>query len=411
MGGTSFEVGLILDGRAHIANSTWVGRQEIALPSVTVRTVGAGSGSLATVANGLLRVGPESAGAVPGPACYGAGGKLPTVADADLVLGYLNADNFLGGRLYLDRELSRRAIEEYVARPLGLSIEDAAEGIKTIIDSRMADLIRQSTVEQGYDPTEFVIYAYGGAGPMHAFSYGAELGIKTIVVPVTASVHSAFGVAVSDLMVAEEYSDPILSPPGTLNYADAIAPAEVNERLDKVTERARNKLLDAGADPSAITVSRSVEMRFRFQINVLTVAVPDEPFDEAGIQSLVLRFIETYEARFGKGSAFVAAGIELTTFRAVARAKTALGALENSPPKRSATVEPPGERKIYSRGRWREATIFRPENLSAETRIAGLAVIEMPDTTIVIGDGQWAEVDGQSNLIIRLDANEAGAGA
>jgi N-methylhydantoinase A len=411
MGGTSFEVGLILDGRAHIANSTWVGRQEIALPSVTVRTVGAGSGSLATVANGLLRVGPESAGAVPGPACYGAGGKLPTVADADLVLGYLNADNFLGGRLYLDRELSRRAIEEHVARPLGLSIEDAAEGIKTIIDSRMADLIRQSTVEQGYDPTEFVIYAYGGAGPMHAFSYGAELGIKTIVVPVTASVHSAFGVAVSDLMVAEEYSDPILSPPGTLNYADAIAPAEVNERLDKVTDRARNKLLDAGADPSAITVSRSVEMRFRFQINVLTVAVPDEPFDEAGIQSLVLRFIETYEARFGKGSAFVAAGIELTTYRAVARAKTALGALENSPPKRSATVEPPDERKIYCRGRWREATIFRPEHLSSETRIAGLAVIEMPDTTIVIGEGQWAEVDGQSNLIIRLDADEAGAGA
>jgi N-methylhydantoinase A len=410
MGGTSFEVGLILDGRAHIANSTWVGRQEIALPSVTVRTVGAGSGSLATVANGLLRVGPESAGAVPGPACYGAGGKLPTVADADLVLGYLNPDNFLGGRLYLDRELSRCAIEEHVARPLGLSIEEAAEGIKTIIDSRMADLIRQSTVEQGYDPTEFVIYAYGGAGPMHAFSYGAELGIKTIVVPVTASVHSAFGVAVSDLMVAEEYSDPILSPPGTRNYAEAIAPAEVNDRLDKVTERARNKLLDAGADPSSITVSRSVEMRFRFQINVLTVAVPNEPFDEAGIQALVTRFIETYESRFGKGSAFVAAGIELTTYRAVARAKTALGALENSPPKRSLTLEPPGSRKIYSRGNWRDATILRPEHLAADTRIAGLAVVEMPDTTIVIGEGQWAEVDAQSNLIIHLDAN-AGAGA
>ena len=403
MGGTSFEVGLILDGRAHIANSTWVGRHEIALPSVTVRTVGAGSGSLATVSNGLLRVGPESAGAVPGPACYGAGGTLPTVADADLVLGYLNPDNFLGGRLKLDVDLSRKAIETHVAAPLGLSVEQAAEGIKTIIDSRMADLIRHSTVEQGYDPTEFVLYAYGGAGPTHAFSYGAELGIGTIVVPVTASVHSAFGVAVSDLMVAEELSDPILSPPGTRDYAAAIPPEKVNERLERITERARAKLLEAGGDTERITVSRSVEMRFRFQIHVLTVAVPDGPLDAAGIDALVNRFIDAYEARFGKGSAFTAAGIELTTYRVVARARTMMRALENRPPKRGSAAAPT-TRPVYSGGAWRTATVLRPEHLAADTRIDGLAIVEMPDTTIVIGEGQWAEVDAHSNLIIHLDA-------
>jgi N-methylhydantoinase A len=407
MGGTSFEVGLILDGHAHIANSIWVGRQEIALPSVTVRTVGAGSGSLATVEDGLLRVGPESAGAVPGPACYGAGGTLPTVADADLVLGYLNPENFLGGRLRLDVALSRRAIEENVARPLDLSIEQAAEGIKTIIDSRMADLIRQATIEQGYDPTDFVVYAYGGAGPTHAFSYGAELGIKKIVVPVTASVHSAFGVAVSDLMVAEEYSDPIVSPPGTRNYAEVIAPQELNERLKRVTDRARVKLIASGADPASIILTRSVEMRFRFQINVLTIAVQDEDFDGPAIQALVSRFIEFYETRFGEGSAFVAAGIELTTFRAVARAKTTRGLLESWPARSSPEAVPIQKRNIYSHGSWRSATILRPEHLSAGKRIEGLAVVEMPDTTVVIGAGQFAEVDAQSNLTIHLTSSNA----
>jgi N-methylhydantoinase A/oxoprolinase/acetone carboxylase beta subunit len=243
MGGTSFEVGLILAGQAHIANSTWVGRHEIALPSVSVRTVGAGSGSLATVAAGLLRVGPESAGTVPGPACYGAGGTLPTVADADLALGYLNPDNFLGGRRRLDPELARRAIETHVAKPLGLRVEQAAEGIKTIIDSRMADLIRHATVEQGYDPTEFVLYAYGGAGPTHAFSYGAELGIKNIVVPVTASVHSAFGIAVSDLMVAEELSDP--EPAGDHEVRRDYQ-AGGTERPIRPHHRARGRKTDAG---------------------------------------------------------------------------------------------------------------------------------------------------------------------
>jgi N-methylhydantoinase A len=194
MGGTSFDVGLVLDERPVMSNTTLIGRDQLALPSVAVRAIGAGAGSIASVRNGVLQVGPESAGARPGPACYGIGGERPTVADADLVLGYLNPDNFLGGRLTLDVDRARQAIDEHVAGPAGLSIEQAAEGIKTIVDARMADLVRQVTVEQGYDPADFAVFAYGGAGPLHAFSYGAELGCPQIVVPITASVHSAFGV-------------------------------------------------------------------------------------------------------------------------------------------------------------------------------------------------------------------------
>lgn len=404
MGGTSFEVGLILDGEAHIANSTWVGRHEIALPSVSVRTVGAGSGSLARVAAGMLRVGPESAGAVPGPACYGAGGSEPTVADADLVLGYLNPENFLGGRMRLDRALARRAIETHVAAPLGMSAEQAAEGIKTIVDARLADLIRNATVEQGYDPADFVLYAYGGAGPTHAFSYGAELGIAEIVVPATASVHSAYGIAVSDLMVAEELSDPMMSPPGTEDYAAAIPPAALTARLERVAARARDKLARAGAEPARAVLAYAVEMRFRFQIHVLHVRLPAPPFDAAAVRALVGRFIEAYEARFGAGSAFTAAGIELTTFRVVARVP-----LERPPPARAPEAArdapAPGRREVYQGGAWREAAVLGPAHLAPGARIEGLAIVEMPDTTIVIGAGQAGRVDPHGNLVITRAAS------
>ena len=404
MGGTSFEVGLILKGQAHIANSTWIGRHEIALPSVSVRTVGAGSGSLASVANGLLRVGPESAGAVPGPACYGTGGRLPTVADADLVLGYLNPDNFLGGRMKLHAGLARRAIDEYVATPLGLSVEQAAEGIKTIIDARMADLIRQATVEQGYDPSDFVLYAYGGAGPLHAFSYGAELGIRKVMVPVTASVHSAFGIAVSDLTVAEEMSAPILSPPGTTDYSTVIKPEMVQASFDRLTARAFDRLREEGADLNVVTTSRSVEMRFRFQIHALTIPVPEEKLDAAAIDGLVRRFIDTYEARFGKGSAFTAAGIELTTYRVVAGCDVARPELRNMSELAETGPAAPSERQVHIQGQWRPARVLLPHHLRVGARIDGIAIIEMPDTTIVIGPGQHATMDDRGNVVLELAA-------
>lgn len=401
MGGTSFEVGLVLAGEAHIANSTWVGRHELALPSVAVRTVGAGSGSIAGVTHGLLHVGPESAGAVPGPACYGRGGERPTVADADLVLGYVNPDNFLAGRLRLDVDRAREAIREHVADPLGLEIEAAAEGIKTVVDARMADLIRTATIEQGYDPSDFVLYAYGGAGPSHAFSYGTELGTDEIVVPLTASVHSAFGIACSDLTVADELSDPIISPPGTEDYATVLRAGEINERFARLTERAKKRLREARVDTASVRITRSVEMRFRFQIHVLTVAVGADPLDDVGVRALVRRFIETYEARFGEGSAFEAAGVEMTTFRVVARIETARPELRALPRgssnghDRAAVTRP-----VFSGGEWHDAQILTQESVRPGLALEGISIIEMPDTTVVVGATQRAIVDEYGNVVI-----------
>ena len=410
MGGTSFDVGLILDGHPRMSNATRIGRDDIALPSVAVRTVGAGSGSIATVQNGLLTVGPQSAGAEPGPACYGRGGTRPTVADADLVLGYTNADNFLGGRLRLDRDKARAAIQEHVADPLGMSVEEAAEGIKTIVDARMADLVRQMTIEAGYDPTDFVLFAYGGAGPTHASSYGHELRMSQIVIPHTASVHSAFGVASSDLTAVEEISHPIQTPPGSTDYAGAIPAAELNRIFTELTDRALQRLSRAGVDTSAAVAARFVEMRFRFQIHVLTVQLPPGPLDESGVNATVRRFIEAYEARFGEGSAFEAAGVELTTFRVVLRAPTVRPELKKLATDGGGAMTPAGERQIFRGGAWVPARIYLEEAVVPGAVVEGLAVIELPDTTIVVGPGETARVDEYGSVVIELSSHGGGHG-
>ncbi|MFD2810656.1 hydantoinase/oxoprolinase family protein [Prauserella oleivorans] len=336
----------------------------------------------------------------PGPRATGAAGRAPTVADADLVLGYLNPDNFLGGRLKLDVGKARAAIDEHVATPAGLTVEQAAEGIKTIVDARMADLVRQVTVEQGYDPTDFAVFAYGGAGPLHAFSYGAELGCPRIVVPITASVHSAFGIGCSDLTMVEELSKPMQTPPGTTDHSSALPPAELNATFEELSTRARRDLVAAGADKNSIRYAKSVELRFRAQIHVLTVPIEADVLTADDVNAMIERFVEIYEGRFGKGAAFLDGGVEITTFRVVAtspvpRAEFDTGALGD------AQAPEPGTRRVFSGGEWRDAAVYRTEHLREGLRIDGLAIVELRDTTVVIGPGQDAQVDAFGDLVIQ----------
>ena len=400
MGGTSFDVGLVLDGQPVMSNTTLIGRHELALPSVAVSAIGAGAGSIAAVRGGVLTVGPQSAGARPGPACYGRGGDRPTVADADVVLGYLNP-RLLGGKMTLDVEAARRAIQVHVAEPLGLSVEEAAEGIKTIVDARMADLVRQVTIKQGYDPADFSVFAYGGAGPSHAFSFGADLGCPQIVIPLTASVHSAFGIGCSDLAIVEEVSHPLQSSPGATDFSTSLDPAEFNATFDALAEKAAGDLVSAGAKPDTITFSKSVEMRFRAQIHVLSVAVDADRVTADDVNGLVARFVDVYEARFGKGSAVPEGGVEITTFRVVARSAVPRGEIEligsDAVGERTLTTT---TRPIFSRGEWVDATIIDGSQLYPGLQIEGLAVVEQRDTTVVVGPDQTATVDDLGNLII-----------
>lgn len=403
MGGTSFDVGLIIDDRPMIQRETFIERQVVAVPSVAIDTIGAGGGSIASVQNGRLRVGPESAGAVPGPACYGAGGTEPTVTDADVVLGLVNPDNFLGGRIRLDAQLARKAIEEKVAKPLGLSVEDAAEGIKRIVDSQMSDLVRQATVHRGYDPRDFILVAYGGAGPVHASSYGADLGVDKIVVPRTASILSAHGILLSDLVVTREQASSLICPAGTDAFSDHIKAEELNRVFGELQESALQALHAQGVDITAVEYERYVDVRFRPQIFDMSVDVSRYPFAKADVDTLIEHFITSYEARFGTGSAFRAAGIEISAFRIVARAR-----LQRSASSEAAGVKhhpsSAGTRRVYSGGAWREAAVYGEGAIRPGFAFEGPAIVEFDDTTLVVGDGQRAEVDRFLNVTITTQA-------
>ncbi len=199
MGGTSFDVGLVVDGKPVVKAVTEVAKYHVATPMVDITAIGAGGGSIATVVNGKLRVGPASAGSYPGPVCYGRGGTRVTVTDADVALGVIDPDNFLGGRMAIDKPAAEDAIRAQIAEPLGISVVAAAAGIREIVDARMADTLRELTVGRGHDPRDFVLYAYGGAGPMHCAGFGAELGAPSIVVPATSMAHSAYGALSADI--------------------------------------------------------------------------------------------------------------------------------------------------------------------------------------------------------------------
>jgi N-methylhydantoinase A len=398
MGGTSFDVGLVVDGRPLLQPTTFMDHQPIAVPSVGVETIGAGGGSIARVDAGALLVGPTSAGAVPGPACYGNGGTEPTVTDADVVLGLVNPSTFLGGRKQLDRDAAETAIRTHIAEPLGITVEEAAEGIKRIVDSKMADLCRQATIHKGHDPRNFILVAFGGAGPVHAHAFGAGLGVKKVVVPVTASVHSALGIAASDLIVTHEVTEAFRTPPGSSGASAHVDAHAVNAVIEAVEREAIERLASQGLDRGGIRTEYFVDTRFRFQIHELTIELPEYPLTPEGLDGLVERFVETYEQRFGEGSAFTEAGVEFVNWRVVATSPTErgrLGTLEAG----GGELEHVRRDRVYF-GEWIDAAVYDERGLVPGVSLTGPAIFELPDTNIVIGPGQHAEVDAHGNVVI-----------
>jgi len=322
MGGTSFDVGMIVDGRPLVSAKTEAGGYHLSIPMVEIRAVGSGGGSIAQVTGGLLRVGPESAGANPGPVCYRRGGARATVTDADVVLGILDPDNFLGGRMSLDLEGARAAIDVQIAQPLGLTVEEAAAGIRRVVDSQMADTLREVSIGRGHDPRDFVVYSYGGAGPAHCAGYGYDLGAAEIVVPVTSTVHSAYGALASDLIQTSERSLLLQGGGGPLPPWQGIDPTDLTTAFDELEAQARSALGRAGVDSADVEIRRSVDCRYRSQTHDLIVSLPEWPLDEGVVHALVERFERSYEDTYGKGAAFREAGIEITTARVEAIGQT-----------------------------------------------------------------------------------------
>ncbi len=277
VGGTSFDVGLVIGSEVLYSSKPMIERQALAIPVVDVTSIGTGGGSIASVDEllGALKVGPASAGAIPGPACYGRGGTRPTVTDAAVILGYID---HLGGQLRLDRQAAAAAVQSDVAGPLGMDTLAAADGILHVACEQMRDLIRRTTIQRGHDPADFVLYAFGGAGPQYAGRYAADLGVAEVVVPALAAEFSAFGAAASELKAAVEQD----MAPGDLH--DSLD--RVNSLLASLEAAARAQLTAAGALAGDLgrppIVTRTVGLRFYRQIHRIDVAAPPGPLDRRG---------------------------------------------------------------------------------------------------------------------------------
>lgn len=395
VGGTSFDVGLVTDGEPLVVGTPVFDKYHTVLPVIDVTSIGAGGGSLAWIepGTGLIKVGPQSAGAVPGPACYGIGGKLPTVTDANLVLGRLDPDYFLGGERRLHIDAATDAIETHIAVPAGLSVPEASMAIVDILDARMADLVRMSTIGRGYDPREFTLFAFGGAGPLHVGAYAADVGTRLTVVPTNSAVFSAFGIAASDPVAVVQASDPMVAPfePERLEGIYALLAASAVEELG-----------GNGVAPEDITTSREVEMRYRGQVHEVRVPVPDGPLSAESLAITMAEFRRRYNRRYGSGAAADAA-IEARTFvvRGVGRqAKPELHPAVLGPEDPSPALV--SRRQVYFRplGGFVPTPVYRRELLRPGNGVAGHAVIEAIDTTMVIHPGQRADVDAWGNILL-----------
>lgn len=393
MGGTSTDVGLIVDGVPLQRRDTVADKYHLLMPMVDINAIGAGGGSIARVEHGrYLHVGPQSAGADPGPACYGRGGELPTVTDADLVLGILDPERFLGGRLALDRVAADRALRKHVAEPLGISVEEAAIGVKRIVDNRMADLLRTVTIQRGYDPREFVLYAYGGAGPTHAPAFALEL-VDTVVVPATQSVHSAFGAISSDLQLVFERSEPMRFP----RTGGATGSGAIESIFEELEGRAHAALAEQDVPTENRSIDRVVEMRYARQAKELRVRA-SRPTQ---LDDLIADFEELYARRYGAEAVPQWVGFELVTFTVEARGQLRRPELRRSSAGASG-AKPVSTRSVFNP----EAAAFVPtpiyegDALAAGDQIDGPAIIEYAGTTVALLGEQQARVDELLNIVI-----------
>jgi N-methylhydantoinase A len=400
MGGTSFDVGIIHGGQPEYSFVSNVVQYEYFLPKVDIQAIGSGGGSLARVDAGskTLAVGPESAGADHGPVCYGKGGTTATVTDADVVLGYVNPDNFLGGRIKLDRKKAVEAVQR-VADALGISLMEAAGGIARIAEFKMADIIRKMTVEKGFDPRDFVLFAFGGAGPAHAGVFARELGVQKVVIPQKeiASTWCAFGAASADILHVYEQVDIQTSP----FEADRI-----NAVLVALESKANAQMDRDGIDKSRRRFSFSLDMRHRGQINEVEVMLPEKRVKGAFFSPLRTRFTERYEQLYGRGSSYADARLEIVTLRLRATAATPRPRLSGAR-KLSGKIDAKarrGKRSVY----WAEGKKAAPTPildgalLVPGNVIEGPAVIETTDTTVVVHPRRTLRVDRFGNFEINF---------
>jgi N-methylhydantoinase A len=387
MGGTSTDVGMIRDGVPQVSSELEIEyAMPVHVPMVDVHTIGAGGGSIAYIGeDGMLRVGPRSAGAHPGPICYGRGGIEPTITDANLVLGRLNPDKLLGVAGAVDVPRIKSILAEKIGKPLGLDATAAAAAVVRIADDKMAGAMRMVSLARGHDPRDFVLFPFGGAGPLHASALARELGIPWLLIPARPGITNALGCVVADLR--RDYVNTVNEPVASLD--ESLVASILNDQV----AAGRQLLEREGVAVEGVRLLFSADMQFQGQSHILTVALPGPRVTRAELQQL---FDRAYYERFG---------VELPEIRAMLvnlhtaviglRPRLDLKVLEAK-----ADGEPAGEREVWFPGGWRRTPVYRRESLPR--RLEGPAIIEQLDCTTLLEPGNRAEVDALGNLIVTV---------
>jgi len=398
MGGTSCDVALIHQGNPVITTQGKINLRPIALPMLDIHTVSAGGGTIARIdAVGGLQVGPDSAGADPGPVCYNRGGEHITVTDANMVCGVLDPNHFLGGRMKLDKEKAQRVLEEKLAKPLKLDLLEAADGVLKIIDAKMEEAIKAVSSARGYDIRDFTLVAFGGGGPMHAGRMALDLGIPSVLVPLTPGVHSALGLLMSD--VKHDYVR------SKLVGLDDLDLTEINHMFHQLTERAKADLQSEGFTEVEIKIEPYLDLRYAGQGYELTVPCTMPPLTKHDVLMMRQRFDTMHEQNSGhkaESEPVELVSLRLISLGLVPQAKLSPGKVTG----RKVEDAKLGERKVYF-GKEHgilSTLVYNRDLFEPGHEIAGPAIVEQLDTTTVILPEQAATVDSYRNIIIKEKA-------
>ncbi|MBI5115978.1 hydantoinase/oxoprolinase family protein [Candidatus Poribacteria bacterium] len=402
MGGTSYDISLIRNGKPTVTTNYWVSRYRVAAPMLDIHTIGAGGGSIAWVdAGGALHVGPQSAGAVPGPACYGKGGREPTVTDANVLLGFLDPDNFLGGEMKLDRNAAENAINEKVARPLGLDLVQAASGVFRIVNNSMANGIRVVSVQRGYDPRDFVLVAFGGNGALHAGMQARELGIRKVIVPGIATAFSARGLLSSNIVIDKMRTYIGRSSDYSLDKMNFLL-SEMRKEIENNLPAARRTR--SGFMGKALN-NYFVDMHYKGETHEITVPLKSSGGDVAAedIARAVQAFHSAHESlhTFSNPDEPVYF-MNLRLEAIIQTSKPPVQKLESSGGDASAALR--GERSVYfeDAGGFVKTPIYDGASIRCGNVVRGPCVIEEPATTIVVYPSQIAHLTEFDNYEITI---------
>lgn len=395
MGGTSYDVSVIENLIPTITTENWISRYRVALPMMDIHTIGAGGGSIAWIDNGgALRVGPRSAGSYPGPACYGRGGTEPTVTDVNVVLGYINPDNFLGGEMKLDKAKAEEAIKKHIADPLGISVIDAAIAISQIVNSDMSNAIQYVTSQRGHDPRNFALFAVGGAGAIHAGRQAEDLGINTVIVPSLAPVFCALGDVTANLKVTELKT--------RFEKIKEVDLDEINKDFEQMEKKAREKLGGHNI-VNHLETRKYIDMRYEGEVHEVSVPVRSRTkrITALNLEATIKDFHELHEQLYAHKDP--AQNIEILNLRLdLIGVRDKIQLIEEAFEQEDPTPAKTGERTVYFSKEPVKTPIYNGSLLRPGNLINGPAIIEQWGTTIVVYPGQEALIDANRNCVIEV---------